>query len=308
MSKYRLPVLNWLRGFEAAARRRSILKACEELHVTHAAVSRHIQKLEEQLGQALFERHHNKIVLTEAGEILFGAVTMGFSYIQRAVTQLTGHQKADRLIISVDPDFAGLWLVPRLADFYAIVPDTVVEIVAEKGADLSQNSQMDCAIQYCDANFPLENGELLFRSRLFPVYAPDLLQPPPLRSPEDLRHQVLLHDRSFDEWQEYLQCCSATIAFNVRSGLIFSETAHCLQAAAGGQGVAIGDDFLASIHLSEGRLVRPFDSAFLSKNAYYFVVPQRSTCQPAVRAFREWLFRNINSRDTNQGNGHIGHE
>ncbi len=308
MSKYRLPVLNWLRGFEAAARHRSILKACEELHVTHAAVSRHIQKLEEQLGQALFERHHNKIVLTEAGEVLFGAVTMGFSHIQRAVTQLTGHQKADRLVISVDPDFAGLWLVPRLADFYAIVPDTVVEIVAEKGADSSRNSQMDCAIQYSDANSPLENGELLFRSRLFPVHAPSLLQPPPLRSPEDLRHHVLLHDRCFDEWQEYLQCCSATIAFNVRSGLIFSETAHCLEAAARGQGVAIGDDFLAGLHLSEGRLVRPFDSAILSKNAYYFVVPQGGTGQPAVQAFRQWLFRSINPHRTDQGNGRNGDE
>lgn len=308
MSKYRLPVLNWLRGFEAAARHRSIAKACEELHVTHAAVSRHIQKLEEQLGQALFERYHKKIVLTEAGEILFGAVAMGFSHIQRAVAQLTGHRKAEKLVISVDPDFAGLWLVPRLADFCATVPDTVVEIAAEKGADSSQNPQMDCAIQYSNANLPLENGELLFRSRLFPVYAPGLLRTPPLRSPEDLRHHVLLHDRSFDEWQEYLRCCSGTIDFNVRSGRIFSETAHCLEAAARGQGVAIGDDFLAGIHLSEGRLVRPFDTAFLSKNAYYFVVPQGGSGQPAVRAFRQWLFRIINPHHADQGNGHKGDE
>jgi LysR family glycine cleavage system transcriptional activator len=293
MPKFRLPVLNSLRAFEAAARHQSIKKACDELHVTHAAVSRHIQKLEQQLGRELFERHHRKIVLNDAGEILLGSVTVGFSHIQRAIAQLSGDQNTERLVISVDPDFAGLWLVPRLAEFYAIVPDTLVEIIAEKGLKSLDDSRIDCAIQYAEAGLDLENSEILFRSRLFPVCAPASTQMPPLRSPEDLRRHTLLHDRSIVEWQEYLRSCSMTIDVNVRLGVVFSDTALCLEAAARGQGVAIGDDFLAELHLSEGRLVRPFESAFLSKNAYYLVVPERAAQHPAVNAFRTWLLQSI---------------
>jgi LysR family glycine cleavage system transcriptional activator len=306
MPKFRLPVLNSLRAFEAAARHQSIKKACDELHVTHAAVSRHIQKLEQQLGRDLFERHHRKIVLTDDGALLLGAVTAAFSQIQRAIAQLSGNQNPERLVISVDPDFAGLWLVPRLAEFYAIVPNMLVEIRAEKDSNSLLDPQIDCVIQYAEAGLTFDNGEVLFRSRLFPVCAPGPIRSL-LHAPEDLRHHVLLHDRSTAEWQEYFQRYSMAFAVDVGLGIIFSETSLCLEAAARGQGVAIGDDFLAEMHLSEGRLVKAFDSGFLSKNAYYLVLRDTSAEQPAVVAFRTWLFRGIDRlRDKQRESGHPG--
>ena len=293
MWKYRLPVLNSLRAFEAAARHQSIRKACKELHVSHASVSRHIHNLEEHLERNLFERHSRKIVLTDDGEALLGAVATGFSVIQRAIAQLSSRQHPDRLVISVDPDFAGLWLVPKLAEFYAIVPNALVEILAEKATPTSFNARADCAIHYAEAGLRVENGEVLLRSSLFPVYAPDLIQGPQLRTPEDLRQHVLLHDRSRSEWQEYVQSCGIDAEANVRSGSVFSETAYCLDAAVRGLGVAMGDDFLAGLYLSEGRLVKPFDHSFPSKNAYYFVAPDGIAKYPVLKAFRNWLFESI---------------
>ncbi|HEV7610808.1 MAG TPA: LysR substrate-binding domain-containing protein [Steroidobacteraceae bacterium] len=295
MSKYRLPVLNSLRAFEAAARHQSIKIAGDELHVTHAAVSRHIHNLEVQLGRDLFERHHRKIVLTDDGQILLGAVTLAFLHIHRAIERLSGNQSSTRLVISVDPDFAALWLVPRLAEFQSIVADTLVEIIAEKRADSSRNPPVDCAIHYAPAGLEVENGELLFRSRLFPVCAPQSTEAA-LRSPPDLRRQVLLHDRSVAEWQDYLQNLPAAVDIDVRSGIVFSETALCLDAAARGQGIAIGDDYLAAIYLAEGRLVKPFESWFLSKNAYYFIAGEIASRHPVVKAFRTWLFRTIDGQ------------
>jgi LysR family glycine cleavage system transcriptional activator len=289
MAKYRLPPLNTLRPFEAAARHQSIKKAAEELHLTPGAVSQQIQNLERYLGRELFERQHLRVVLTDAGKILLDALTRGFSEIQRAVDQLRETPSPEKLVISTDPDFAGLWLVPRLADFYATVPDTMIEINAEKTTAASDDHRISCAIHYAEADRGV--GEMLFRSKLFPVCAGHHWIP--LESPDDLRHHVLLHDRSIDEWDEFLRRSPATSDINVRSGIVFSDNALCLDAAARGQGVAIGDDFLAANHLSEGRLVKPFASAMLSRNAYYLLVPEDAASRPAVMAFRAWLLRSI---------------
>jgi LysR family transcriptional regulator, glycine cleavage system transcriptional activator len=289
MAKFRLPPLNALRAFEAAARHQSIKKAAEELSVTPAAVGRHIANLERQLARDLFERYHRRIVLTDAGKILLDALTRGFSQIQRALVQLSESPILEKLVISADPDFAGLWLVPRLADFYATIPDTLIEIQAERTTGVLHDPRISCAIHYAEADRGV--GEMLFRSTLFPVCARRHWAP--LESPDDLRHHVLLHDRSMSEWQEYLQSCPATSDINVRSGIVFSDNALCLEAAARGQGVAIGDDFLAANHLSEGRLMKPFASAVLSRNAYYLLVSEGAASHRAVMAFRAWLLRSI---------------
>jgi LysR family glycine cleavage system transcriptional activator len=302
MSKFQLPALNTLIAFEAAGRRQSVKYAADELNVTHAAVSRRIHKLELQVGRSLFEHQHRKTVLTADGEMFLRAVTTSFTQIERAFVELIGSRKPDRLVISADPDFAGLWLVPRLAEFYAVAPNTVVEIRTGKGLHSLRDPQIDCAIQYAEAGSELENGEMLFRSSLFPVCAPSLATRLPLRSPEDLKHHVLLHDRSYVEWQEYLRNCSLAIDVNAGWSAVFSETAHCLDAAARGQGVAMGDDFLGALHLSEGRLVRLFDSALNSRNAYYFIAPKKGPRHPTVTAFRNWLLQSI---DRLRGDLHI---
>jgi LysR family transcriptional regulator, glycine cleavage system transcriptional activator len=289
MAKFRLPPLSALRPFEAAARHQSIKHASEELHVTPAAVGRQIQNLERYLARDLFERHHRRIALTDAGKILLHALTRGFSEIQLALDQLSETPSPEKLVISTDADFAGLWLVPRLADFQATVPHTMIEIQTEKTAAASHDRRISCAIHYAEVDRGV--GEMLFRSKLFPVCAGrDWI---PLKSPDDLRHHVLLHDRSIAEWEEFLRSSPATSNINVRSGIVFSDNVLCLEAAARGQGVAIGDNFLAANHLSEGRLMKPFASVMLSRNAYYLLISEDAASCPAVMAFRAWLLRSI---------------
>ena len=291
MPKFPLPLLNSLPAFEAAARLQSVKKASGELHVSRAAVSQHIRRLEKAIGRELFRRAHRRIVLNDDGRLLLGAVSVGLTSIRRAFAQLSVGKGPERLVICVDPDFAGLWLVPRLAGFYGIVPNTLVEILAQKTPPSLFDPGIGCAIQYAAAGLAVKNGEMLFRSRLSPVCAESLASR--LRSPDDLRHHVLLHDRNTHEWRQYFRSCRVMIPMDVKSGIVFSETALCLDAAARGQGVAIGDDCLAAMHLAEGRLVRPFATALLSKNAYYFVAPAAARRTASVSAFRTWLLRNI---------------
>jgi LysR family glycine cleavage system transcriptional activator len=295
MPKYRFPPLNSLKVFEAAARHLSMRRACDELHVTHAAISRHIVKLELWLGRSLFDRRLRKIALTYEGETLYGALTVAFDHIQRAITELSDDPHADRLVISVDPDFAALWLVPRLDELSSVVPGILVEILAQESLKSSNEPRMDCAIRYSETGTELPNRELLFRSSLFPVCAPSIMHSTPLRSPEDLRHCMLLHDRTLLEWEEFFRETSVAAPTNMSVGRIFGTTALCMDAAVRGQGVAMGDDFLAAGYLSEGRLVRPFEYSALSKNAYYFVVSDGSSQCPAVEAFRKWLMLSVSA-------------
>jgi LysR family glycine cleavage system transcriptional activator len=293
MAKFRFPSINILRSFEAAARHQSVKKASRELHVTPGAVSHQIEKLETATGRQLFRRTQKSISLTECGESLYIAVNRGLAEIQRALILLMGNQAPERLVISVDPDFAGLWLVPKLAEFYSIVPNTLVEILAEKTLPALHDPRISCAIYYAEVGQEVEGREMLFRSRLFPVCAKSSALSAPLESLADLRHQVLLHDRSLTEWEQYLHGCGRPVEINVKKGIMFSHTFLCLEAASRGQGVAIGDDFLAANHLSEGRLVKPFGPAVLSKNAYYFSVFENASKHPAVNVFRMWLLQSI---------------
>lgn len=70
----RLPPLNALRAFEAAARHLSFTRAADELNVTQAAVSHQVKTLEEQIGLPLFRRLSRGLVLTDEGQTLFPAV------------------------------------------------------------------------------------------------------------------------------------------------------------------------------------------------------------------------------------------
>jgi LysR family transcriptional regulator, glycine cleavage system transcriptional activator len=293
MHRFRLPSLNSLRAFEATARHQSVKNACDELHVTGASVTRHIQKLEDAVGRRLFERAHRRMILTDEGKKLFGAVTTGFSIIHRGLVQLSARRDTDRLVICVDPDFAGLWLVPRLAEFYSLVPNTLVDIRARKSSLKSLDSDVSCAIQYAEAGLQFDRGDMLFRSRLFPVCAQSLIRASPLRVLEDIRSHTLLHDRSTSEWDEYLRSCAPSLDKDTKSGPMFSDTALCLDAASRGLGIALGDDFLAAMHLSEGRLIKPFDQALDSKNAYYFLIPANTRRHPSVTAFRIWLLESV---------------
>lgn len=291
MAKSRLPGLNYLSAFEAAARHGSIKAAADELHVTHSAVSRNIRNLERQLGRSLFERRHRHIRLTSEGEILFSAVYGSFSSIRQAIAQFAVNRSSQRLTVLVDSDFAGLWLVPRLGAFQASLPNLLIEIRAESGRRANGDARVDCAIQYFQADAPPTHGEILFRSRLFPVCSPEFLRRSKLQSHADLGSQTLLFDRSRMEWRRFFR--EAAIKAELGRGLILNQTAHCMDAAARGDGVALGDDFLAEIYLSEGRLVKMSDNGFMSRNAYYFMRTEGMARHPLVNAFRKWLLASI---------------
>ena len=295
----RLPPLNALRAFEAAARHLSFVKAAEELHVTPAAISHQVKGLEEQLGVALFTRLPRGLVLSDAGRAMLPELARGFDHFARAVRGAVAGDVAGELKITMIPSFAHLWLMPRLGRFIAAYPDVrLVLLGAVELVDLAR-SDIDLGIRYGGGRYLGLWSRLLFTEETFPVCAPALLDgPPPLRRPADLRHHRLLSDWNITRGEAWLTWEAWTrhlglAGLSPDDGLRLSDSMMLMEAAVRGLGVAIGRTSLAGEHLAAGRLVRPFAVTKPADYAYHVVVPEGSETRPRIRAFVDWLMEEV---------------
>lgn len=294
----RLPSLDLLRGFEAAARLLSFTRAGEELHLTQSAVSRQMQELETQLGVKLFERRHRALVLTEAGQQFYPAAAQVLATMRAATDRLRAQSGRRALAVTTTHSFAALWLIPRLAGFTRAHPGVDVRIAADiRVQDLARDG-LDVAIRHGPPGLAGPHAERLFGERVFPVCNPKLLKDPrrPLREPADLRHHVLLQYDDPDarhpwlHWRTWLEVERLT-ELRPAGRLSFSGYEQIIAAAIAGHGVALGRSPLLNDALESGELVAPFRRSAEPARAYYAVISPNALGRPEVGAFVAWLKR-----------------
>lgn len=292
----RLPPLNALRTFEAAARHLSFTKAADELFVTQAAVSHQIRTLEEHLGTPLFRRMNRALMLTDEGQALLPAVREAFDRLSAGVRHVQDLCCGGALTISTTPSFAASWLVGRLARFQALHPEIELQLSATARLVDFAREDVDCSIRYGMGDWPGLVAQRLFQTALVPVCSPLLLDGPnPLRRPQDLMRHTLLHTLDEpDDWRLWLRA-AAVDGVDPTRGLKFDSVPLVVQAAISGAGVGIGRRQLVEAELAAGRLVAPFDLELPDECAYYFVAPEGTADQPKVVAFRTWLLAEVAS-------------
>jgi LysR family glycine cleavage system transcriptional activator len=285
----RLPPLNALRAFEAAARHLSFTKAAEELHVTQAAISHQVKGLEDRLGVTLFRRANRSLRLTEAGQSYLPAIRDAFDSIDAATARLATRDRSGLLNITCMPSFAASWLVHRLGRFRTAHPDIDVRLAPDERLTDFAREDVDIGVRYGRGNWSGLIAERFLTEDVFPVCSPTLLKGAhPLRRPEDLQHHTLLHDDIETDWRRWLVAAGVEGVDPTR-GIHFTSSSLMLQAAVAGQGVALGRSALASNDLSAGRLVRPFEVSLPVEAAYYIVYPEAYASRRKVIAFRDWL-------------------
>jgi DNA-binding transcriptional LysR family regulator len=288
----RLPPLNALRAFEAAARHGGFVGAAEELAVTPAAVSHQIKALEEVLEVPLFVRLHRAVELTSAGQALLPGLSDAFDRLATTIDDVMRQVKDDRpLTISAPPSFAAKWLMPRLERFLSLFPDSPVRIEAEPRVVDLRREEADMAIRLTPRPTDLESIPL-FCERLFPVCAPVLRMA--LTAPANLTRQTLIYDDLFEKvypgqgWQAWLEKAGVP-TLKPAKAMTYSHTSLSLDAAVRGMGVALGRGALVEAELRAGSLVKPFQTAASSPTGYCLVwVPERPL-RPEAEAFRDWL-------------------
>ena len=297
----RLPSLNALRAFEAAARHLSLTEAARELHVTPAAVSHQVKALEADIGVSLLRRVKGEFVLTETAQTVLPMLRAGFDQIAEAARRLRADEARHFLTISVGPTFAATWLVRRLGAFKAAVPEIDVRLqTTDEVADFARDG-VDIGIRFGAGHYPGLQAIRLFDEEIYPVCSPGLLERGPrLDSPADLAGHTLLHvEGSWGltksetlDWELWLRSAGAQGVDALR-GPRFSHANLALQAAVEGQGLALGSESLARDDLAAGRLVRPFDVVLPVNFAYHLVYPEDTAARPKVAAFRDWILAEI---------------
>lgn len=289
MAMRKLPPLNTLRAFDAAARHRSFTLAGEELCVTHGAISKQVQLLETWLGVQVFTRTNRSITLTEDGKRFHAEISLVLDRIARSAQAVREQQAPRQLLVDALPTFAIRWLIPRLAAFTALHPNVEIRLTTSHEPIGTKTNAYDVIIR----GGP-ESHEGLISDRFLdeyrtPVCAPELLDRAPLSAPTDLIQHTLLHAAPIPAlWSNWL-AVAGFADFEPARSMVFEHFFQSIQASIDRLGVAIGPSALVTRELRDGTLVAPFPDIRLPARSYYWYCPESLLADSAAQAFCSWL-------------------
>ena len=285
----RLPPLNNLKAFDAAARHESFTRAAEELCVTQGAVSQQVKALEAALGIKLFNRERQRLIITEAGRYYLTIVRDALDRIALGTERLLQRQNAGVLTVSTSPDFAAKWLVHRLGNFAEAHSDIDLRVSATLHHVDFAREEVDLAVRHGDGNWPGLDTVQLSAEQLFAVCSPKLLLGRrKLGKPADILKFPLIHLDSRADWTKWLRTVGINDA-EVTHGPVLNRASMVIDAAIDGQGIALARTTLAAWDLINGRLVRPFTEALRLSKTYWIVCPRATSNMPKIATFRNWV-------------------
>ena len=288
----RLPSLNALVTFEAAARLKSFTGAARELSVSQAAVSRQIRLLEDEFGQALFKRGHRRVQSTPAGETLSSTLNRALEMIGETVDSLRPQQNADALTVGTTLAVSYFWLLPRLSSFYETRPGVSLRVVSQDEPFDLRTDDIDVVMRFGAPPFVDAKTVASAGDTFFPVCSPDFARrQKSLLRPEDILTLPLIGcDMSDPLWMSWPDWCER-VGLGRRVPRVvaqFNRYTDGIGAAIAGQGVALGWNLILGDLLTKGQLV-PLAEPIAAGGAYNVLVPHRRRTSAACAEFITWI-------------------
>jgi LysR family glycine cleavage system transcriptional activator len=286
----RLPPLNALRSFEAAARYESFTRAAEELYVTQGAVSQQVKTLETQLGVKLFNRERQRLKITPAGRDYLVVIREALDQIGAGTERLMQRQGANVLTVSTSLDFAAKWLVHRLARFAAAHPGIDLRVSATMHNVDFAREDVDIAVRHGEGNWPGLEATRLCAEQIFAICSPKLLAGRDrLRRPADvLKWPLLRLEDQSKAWEHWFTLAGVAPPERL-PGPVLNRASMLIDAAIDGQGVALARTTLAAWDLINRRIVKPFDLSWRPAGTYWIVSPKATAKLAKIARFRDWL-------------------
>lgn len=286
----RIPSIETLVAFEAAARHLSFTRAADDLALTQSAVCKQIAALEDYLGVPLFHRIRKRLSLTEAGAAYARRVSENLDRLERDTISLMAHRGDSGVIeLAVIPTFGTRWLIPRLPAFHAAHPGIVINLTTRHDPFVFTETAFDAAIHFGSPVWPGAVTSPLFGEELVPVCSPRLLAAHPCREPRDLAAMPLLHQSNrHDAWRRWFES-AAVNDVDVMGGPRFDMFSMLVEAARAGLGAVLVPRFFALAELESGELAIPFDRPVQSSMGYHLACPAPPVAGSALQRFADWL-------------------
>ncbi len=237
----------------------------------------------------LFRRLNRALLLTDAGQNYGPPLGQSFDLLADATDRIREDDNRGTLTVTTLPSIASKWLVPRLGRFRQAYPDIDLRIDASQHLSDFARENVDVAVRYGRGEWEGTRAGRLMTEDFFPVCSPDLIDgDPALHKLEDLHRHTLLHDDNRTDWTVWFLVAGIE-GGDPKRGPGFTDSSLVLQAAVGGQGVALGRSALAAADLAAGRLVKGFYISLPATFAYYLVCSEATAERPKIAAFRDWL-------------------
>ncbi|MDF2233331.1 LysR family transcriptional regulator [Albimonas sp. CAU 1670] len=290
-----LPSLAALRAFEAAARTLSFSEAGREMNVSHAAVAQNVRKLEAELGRPLMRRAGRGLALTADGALLARGVSAGFDEIRAALEAFAEEDAARPVRVTLTPNFAVGFLIPRLGGFRRAHPEIQLDIdPSARVVDLSEG-RVDLAIRYGDGSWPGVESRLLLASPRIITAAPSLVEGRRVERMEDLAAFPWLQEQGTEEMSRWLVEHGVEGLTGAGGAYLPGYMIH--PALLDGQGIALSGKVFVQADLDAGRLVKLFEDDDPEGRLGYHIVRRPGPERPALQAFIRWLRREADRPD-----------
>ncbi len=287
MEPTRIPSLNWLRVFEAAARTESFARAAAELNMSPPAVSQQIKALEGHLGRALFARHAHAVTLTEAGRAYLPSVQMSLVSLESSTQGLFGRAREERLYVQAVLIFAQGILAPLYSDFTERHPGIALNLTTGNAVEDFAHAFSDLKIVFGAPSAYGSAHDRLFGEVLYPVATPEIAAS--IRTPADLLAHPLLevatHRAGWPHVFEALKILGAGARF-----VMVDSTIMAAALAGHGTGIALARAPASDPVMRAQGLVSCLPGVAVAGLEYYHLVyPGSASLRRPARAFRDWL-------------------
>jgi LysR family glycine cleavage system transcriptional activator len=285
-TRRKLPPLNALKAFEAAARLGGFTAAAEEMFVSPGAISRHVSNLEAFLGVTLFQRGHNEVRLTADGADYLAQIAAALSAIEKASTGIATPERERSLHIHALPTFAEYWLMPRLGRFRDAHADACIQLTSSLEETDWDTDSADVSI-YASVGGWNERGMHLFDSEISPVCAPSFMQGVTPTPAELVDWPLLSSVNKNGDWLRWFHAAGLQ-PDGAQPRYLFGSSAMAYKAAMHGLGAVCAELIFVESALLAGGLLRLNDLATVGSGYFFELRPDKRESSLA-RAFREWI-------------------
>ncbi|SLN38600.1 Glycine cleavage system transcriptional activator [Roseovarius litorisediminis] len=283
----KIPSLNWLRVFEAAARCESFSRAAGQLNMSPAAVSQQVKALEERLGAPLFERHAHAVTLTETGRAYLPSVQQALLTLEGATDGLFGAGPAQQLFVQSVLIFAHGVLARGLTNFAGLHPDISLTLTTANQPHEFAQGFNDMQIVFGNPQAHGPESDRLMGEKLYPVALPEVAQG--VSSPQDLLQHRLIEVATHRAGWPYLFDHLGVLPGTARY-VYADSTLMAMAMASEGGGVALARAPASDKAMAEAGLVPCLDFVSVEgRETYHLVYPDRRALRPPARSFRDWM-------------------